>query len=245
VSRITGVHVRLLFRRHSLGASVVGVLLAACSGAPQPPKQPPGHAPTATTITTREPGGDASDPHGAALERLLAAPWGARNDKGDQLWAPTPDWGNWTRVRYFGFQHFTGFRYGDDHHMLAVVFVQDVPEGTPMKSETCMRRFESWGFPQTQGLDVKFGTFVPHFSKWRKEPLEIHAVDGHLNFAFTSADFSAAWAAYPAYPNACLIYAVAVPWREHRDLAQKLRDRFVNEGFPMMTPRTAERPVER
>jgi len=90
--------------------------------------------------------------------------------------------------------------------------------------------FETWGLPQTRAFDVQFGEFVPKLSKWHGETLEIRSVDGHVNFGFTSADFSAAWAAYPAYPNACLIYAIAVPWRDSGDLAKKLRDRWVNEG---------------
>jgi hypothetical protein len=28
--------------------------------------------------------------------------------------------------------------------------------------------------------------------------------------------------------------AVAVPWRDHKDLAQKLRDRWISEGFALM-----------
>src|SRR5690606_3693419 len=94
--------------------AVVLLLTAACgsSGVTQPPGAPP----SPHTVTVAEPGGDAHDPHKAALERQLKEPWGARNDKDDQLHAPTPDWQNWKRVRYWGVDHFTGFRYGDDHH---------------------------------------------------------------------------------------------------------------------------------
>ncbi|HEY4158032.1 MAG TPA: hypothetical protein VGM29_08040 [Polyangiaceae bacterium] len=203
----------------------------------------PARPPTPASVTVKEPGGDAVSPHRAALERLLSVGWGARNDKDDLVWAPTPDWENWRRVHYFGVEQFTGFRYGDDHHVMAIVFVQDVPEGTLVTSDSCIRRFEQWGLPQTRAFDVKFGPFEPRFAKWRGETLEMRRVDGHVNFGFTSADFSAAWAAYPAYPNACLIYAVAVPWRDSGDLAQKLRDRWLNEGFTQMQPRTTTRPV--
>ena len=192
-----------------------------------------------------EPGGDAHDPHEAALRRQLELAWGARNDKDDQVWAPTPDWERWKRVRYRGFEHFTGFRYGDDHHVIAVVFVQDVPEGTPVKSETCLRRFEQWGRPQIQFLDVKFGKFDVQHKSWRDQPLEVRSVDGEFATGFTKTRFSAAWTAYPAYPGACLVYAMAVPWRDHDELARKVRDRWVNEGFPQMILRTTERPVRK
>src|SRR5687768_11159743 len=67
-----------------------------------PPKTRP---PTPKSVTRSNPGGDAPDPHEAALRRLLEAPWGARNDKDDQVHAPTPDWENWKRVRYYSVEH--------------------------------------------------------------------------------------------------------------------------------------------
>jgi hypothetical protein len=225
-------------------AAVISTAIG-CGGASTPQRQPPGKPPTPVSVNVAEPGGDAHDPHQAALLRQLEAPWGARNDKDDLVWAPTPDWENWKRVRYRGFEHFTGFRYGDDHHVIAVVFVQDVPEGTPVKSDVCMRRFEQWGRPQIQMFDVKFGQFNVVHKSWHDQPLEIRAVDGEFASGFTKTKFSAAWTAYPAYPNACLVYAMAVPWRDHDQLAQKVRDRWVSEGFVHMWPRTPDRPVRK
>lgn len=223
------------------------VALAAigCGGASSTPRQPPGKPPTPVSVSVAEPGGDAHDPHEAALRRQLEAPWGARNDKDDQVHAPTPDWEHWKRVRYRGVDHFTGFRYGDDHHVIAVVFVQDVPEGTPVKSETCLRRFEQWGRPQIQIFDVKFGPFGVLHDKWRDQSIEVHTVDGEFASGFTKTKFSAAWTAYPAYPDACLIYAMAVPWRDQAELARKVRDRWATEGFRYMNPRTTEKPVRK
>ncbi len=186
-----------------------------------------------------------ADEHEAALRALLGAPWGARNDKDDQVHAPTPDWEHWRRVRFWGFEHFTGFKYGKDHHVIAAVFVQDVPAGTPVKSETCMRRFEAWGRPQIKSFDVKFGPFNVKWGRWRDQPLMVTYVDGQLNYGLSRVEFSGAWAAYPAYPNACLIYAVGVPWRGHGELAKKLRDRWVDEGFAFMDPLTPERPFRK
>src|SRR5262245_44883199 len=120
----------------------LALVVLGCSGTPPPQPRPPAVAqrpPTPASVTVKEPGGDAESPHRAALERLLAAPWGARNDKDDLVWAPAPDWENWRRVHYFGVESFTGFRYGDEHHTMAIVFVQDVPDGTPVTSETCIR----------------------------------------------------------------------------------------------------------
>lgn len=193
-------------------------------------------------MTRDHPGGDAPDQHEAALRRLLLEPWGARNDKDDQVHAPTPDWEHWKRVRYYNVEHFTGFRYGKDHHAIGIVFIQKMPPGTPVKSELCLREFEAWGRPQIKSIDVKFGPFSQKLSRWRDQTLVIQSVDGRVNWGFAAIEFSAAWAAYPAYPDACLIYAVALPWRGHADLARAVRDRWVTEGFVFMHPLTEQVP---
>jgi hypothetical protein len=203
---------------------------AAQSARPKPP--------TPESVTIKEPGGDAANPEEAALFRELDEAWGQRGDKDDQMLLPLPDAEHWKRVRYWGVEHFVGFRYGNEHRVLAIGFVQEVPAGTPVTTDTCMRRFEAWGRPQTKPFDVKFGPFVVHHQRWHDQRLEVHSVDGEFSAAFSTTSFSAAWAAYPAYSDGCLIYAVAVPWREHPELAKQVRDRFVNEGFVQVDPKT-------
>jgi hypothetical protein len=265
VRRITNVRSPSVFQRHanlgraprsvnrsaSSAFTLVPLVLIACGGGAQTATPPPGLPPAVSaapappapaSVTVDEPGGNAKDPHEAALQRLLTAPWGARNDKNDQIRVPIPDWENWKRVRYFGVEHFLGFRYGDDHHAMALAFVQDLPPGTPVKSDTCIRAFEAWGLPQTHAFDVKFSPFESHLAKWQNQSLESRSVDGRVNLGFTAAEFSGAWAAYPAYPGACLIFAIAIPWRDHKELAEKLRDRWVTEGFPLMNVVSAVRP---
>src|SRR6478736_193171 len=216
---------------------------AACAGRAQAPKPAPAAStPTPATVTVKEPGGDSSDPHAAALERLSTAPWGTRDDRDGQVNVPLPDSDTWKRVRYFGVEHFVGFRYGDDHHAMVIAFTRPLPAGTQMKSDTCMRNFEAWGLPQTHPFDVKFGPFETSLGKWQGKILESRAVDGRVNLGFTTSEFSGAWAAYPAYADGCLVVAVAVPWREHKDLAQKLRDRWVSEGFALAVVASDARP---
>jgi hypothetical protein len=201
--------------------------------------------PSPESVSSKEPGGDSDDKQEAALLRQLEEPWSARSDKDDQIMLPLADRPNWKRVRFWGVEHFVGFRYGDDHHVLSVGFVHELPPDTPVNSEMCMRRFEQWGRPQTKPYDVKFGPFEVHHQRWRDQRLEIHAVDGQAAAGFTTARFSAAWAAYPAYPNACFVYAVAVPWRDHPELARAVRDRWVKEGFVHLEPKTSDRPVRK
>lgn len=227
------------FSGRRLGAALALAAVACGTGAP---RQPPGKPPSDHSVSVADPGGDAHDPREAALLRQLSAPWGARNDKDDQIHGPTPDWQHWKRVRYWSVDHFTGWRYGDDHHLIGVVFIQDVEDGARETSDTCMRRFETWARPLTRGYELELGRVSEHRVEWRDEPLSVHYLDGRVYWAFSKLEFSAAWAAYPAYPDACMIYAMAVQWGDHGELARRVRDRWVKEGFQRMSPLTERRP---
>ncbi|MEZ4373315.1 MAG: hypothetical protein R3B07_21005 [Polyangiaceae bacterium] len=230
---------------HGVGVVVLALMLSACGGGGGA-RQPPGAPPKPASVSVAEPGGDAHNPHRAALERLLEAPWGSRNDKDDQIHAPTPDWENWKRVRFFGVKHFTGFRYGDDHHVMALLFVQPVPAGESTDSRSCMKRFEAWGWPKVEAFEVGLSPLRTKRREYRGKPMLVKSVDGYVDLGLERKFFSGAWAAYPdVYPDACLIYAVAIPWRDEEALAKKLRDRWVLEGFQRMHPLTKDMPVRK
>jgi hypothetical protein len=207
--------------------------------------RPPGAPPKPETVTVAEPGGDALDTHWAALTRALAEPWGRRDDKDHQLFLPLPDGGKWKRVRYWGVEHFVGFRYGDEHHVIALAFVQDVEAGAATDSKSCLKRFESWARTRAKTYEPKLESIGERESRWRDQPISIRFVDGYADVAFTRKHFSAAWAAYPAYPDACLVYAVAVPWRTQPELAKKVRDRFLLEAFEKVDALTPAKPVRK
>lgn len=217
---------------------------AGCSGGATAQTKPPGVPPAPASVTLQQPGGDAADPHAAALQRLLDQPWGQRGDKDQQLNVALPDPDNWKRVRYWGVENFLGFRYGKEHHALVVVFVHDSEEEHP-SSQDCLRHFESWGRPLTKPFDVVFQPFRASYQRFREQPVIALSVDGELSFAFARPRFSAAWAAYSLYPHTCLISAVGVPWRSSGELAEKVRDRFVAEGFPQLQPLTDVRPTRK
>lgn len=230
-------------QRRRIGMAI-GLTLAATACA-STPRQPPGQPPSAASVSAAEPGGDAHDPHAAALQRQLASTWGARRDKDDQLYVPLPDHEHWKRVRFWGIDHFVGFRYGKQAHVITAGFVQDVEPGEKLDSEHCLRRFDKWARPQLRAHDVKLGAVTTSEGSWRGHPLLIQSVDGHLDWGFSRRRFSVAWTAYPAYPTACLIYAVGVQWGEHSALAKDVRDRFVREAFQQINPTTAERPYRK
>jgi hypothetical protein len=230
--------------RVSLGLLVASSLIGfGCASAT--PKQPPGRPPAPETVSVAEPGGDAADAHEAALLRQLSSPWGRRTDKDDQLEVPLLDWEHWKRVRFHSVEHFVGFRYGNDHHVASIVLVQDGNPGEELDSRRCLKNFELWARQQLAPYDVQLGLASERELLWHGAPIFVRSVDGSFSFAFMKRAFSAAWAAYPAYPGACLVYAVAVPWDTRPKLAQRVRDRWAAEGFQQMTPLTRERPYRK
>lgn len=226
-------------------SSAVALLGTVACGSSATNSQPPGVPPAPQTVTVAEPGGDAHDPHWAALGRAVEEPWGERSDKDNQLLVPLPDTPKWKRVRYWGVEHFLGFRYGDDHHVVAIAFVQEVEPSGVVDSRRCLKQFESWARAQAKGYTPKLDAVGERTARWRDKPLAIRFVDGYSDFGFSRKSFSAAWAAYPAYPDACLVYAVAVPWRGQPELARRVRDRFLTEAFERVNPLTPTRPYRK
>lgn len=222
-----------------------GALALACGASAPPNTRPPGEPPTPASVTIAEPGGDADDPHWAALQRQLLEPWGQRNDKDNQLFVPLPDAGHWKRIRVWGVEHFVAFRYGKQAHAMTAGLVQEAEPGDEIDSLRCIRRFDKWARPQLRAYDVKLGPIVQHEVTWKGQTIMAETVDGHVDWGFSRRRFSAAWAAYPAYPTACLIYAVGVQWGEHEQLAKQVRDRFLQEAFGRVDPLTSERPYRR
>jgi hypothetical protein len=220
-------------------------LLFGCASAP---RQPPGLPPSPGSVTSDEPGGDAFDAHEAALRRELEARWGSRRDKDNQLVVPLVDRRNWKRVRYFLVDHFTGFRYGEDAHSLNVVLVQDIEPkkdapNEPPDAGLCLTRAEDWAKPQLDAYGIEVDSVSTTYVKWHKHEIPVRLADAHFDYLFEHYDASAAWASYPAYPGACLIFGLVVTWDGHPDLAKQVRERWVKEGVRRLRPRTKRRPV--
>jgi hypothetical protein len=228
------------------------VALTIAAGCAQPP-QPPPTTPAATSVKgpapapvadagAPAPGAGPADPHEEALLHQLHDRWGWAEDKDGQLRVPMPDQAKYDRVRYWAVDHFVGFKYGDDYDVMNVVFIQDAPKDAPFDSQTCLRRADKWGYPQLKSFEVKLEP--PRFSQnqWRGKHILVESVDGYVDFGLERHRFSAAYAAYPAYPDACLVFGVAVPWRKHEDLAKQVRDRWVKEAIPQIRPMTPTRP---
>jgi hypothetical protein len=205
------------------------------------PPRPPFLPPSPTSITLEEPGGNSSDPHAAALQRLIAEPWGWRNDKDDVLHVPLPDSQNWRRVKYIGVPSFVGYRYGDAHHAVIAVWVRAADEGNA-SPVTCLASFEDWGGPTARSFSVDIDPGNLSRVPWTDREAVIKPVDAKINTLFARKDYRAAYAGYVMWPGTCTIFGVAVPVRGATELAKAVRDRFIREGFARMQQRSGRAP---
>jgi hypothetical protein len=153
-----------------------------------------------------------------------------------------PDVHNWRRVRFRGVEHFVGFRYGKAHHALIGGFVVEMRDESKITSERCLRRFETWARPQARYYDVELEPIETRSITWQGQPLVVHQVEGSVQTLISRRQFSAAWTAYPAYPDACLVVGMAAEWRQHPDEARQVRESFVTFGFGETKIRTREKP---
>ncbi len=214
---------------------VAAAALLGCEGAL--PKQPPGVPPTPKSITRANPGGDAADPELAALERLVSEPWGVRKDRWQSLRVPVADWKNWRRVKLTGYPMRASFRYGDDHYAVGTVWY--TPSEGPDDPQSCLDKFMRFAKPIAKLYEVKMGPATSFAAtqvvSGDERPMVIQLVDGSIDSLLASDDYVGAIAAYQSWPGTCLIHAFAVVATEHREVATKIRDRWVAEGAPALT----------
>lgn len=215
------------------------VLATGCSSLP---RQPPGVPPAPETITREEPGGDAHDPHLAALARLNEKPWGFRIDRQEALRIPMPDWENWRRVKFFGMPTFAAFRYGDAHHAVIAAWLRKVEPGQVDDLEACLDRFERWGEPTARTFGVKMDRPVTTRARWAKGDVVIRSLDAKLDTLFSKKSYAAAYAAYRIWPGTCTVIGVAVASRDSEREARQVRDRYAREGFRRVVQIMAETP---
>ncbi len=198
--------------------------------------------PSPESVTLEEPGGDAPDAHAASLAKMIETPFGWVGDKDGQVRIMLPDSGQWKRVRYHGFEHLTGFRYGMNHHAISVVLVADTRQGRAPTSESCMRHAETLARPRARELAVETQAIIETKLEWRGKSLIMHSTDGQFPFGFRRVEFSAAWVAYPAYESSCLYQVFAAQYEGHPDLARKLRNRWMKEAATQVNIRTTTKP---
>lgn len=181
--------------------------------------------------------------HRSALERQLAAGWGWRGDRDSQVRVPLVDWRNWKRVRLGNIDHLAAFKYTKDHHLVTGVFTVKTPGERPT-SESCIHRFDERAAFELGRRGVTVGQVLERSIDWQKSRVRVRQTEGTARLFFTRYDFSAAWAAYPAYEDGCLVYATVVLWEDEPELARRVLERWITEGLGqtrMETPRVPSR----
>jgi len=214
-------------------AALLGLtaLLGAVGCASQP-TQPPGMPPSPKSVTRENPGGDAADPEAAALVRLAAEPWGFRRDRFNSLHVPLADWKNWQRVRLWNHPTRAAYRYGDDHY--AVIAIWYTPIEGDNDPDACLNKFLAEASPVAEAYGVRVGDVkIVHTEQevqGEERPMTLRIMDGAVESLFESNDYVGALAAYSSWPGTCLLEGFAVVSTNHRDLAVKVRDRWLAEG---------------
>jgi hypothetical protein len=173
---------------------------------------------------------------------LLEEPFGKLHDKDDQVRLELPDAQHWKRVRYRAFDHLVGFRYGEKYHAVTVVIANETRAGRAADSLACIRQMETIARPRVRALSVEFGPIEETAITWNGKRVIVHSVDGVFPWALKRIAFSAAWASYPAYDKACLIYGIGVKHDDKPELARLMRDRWIREAAPRVETRTETKP---
>ena len=221
-------------RNALLAALLLGA--AACSTQTQS-AQPAGAPPTPVTISQKNPGGDADDPEGAALTRLITEPWGFRRDFWNSLHIPLVDWKNWKRVKTLGYQTRATHRYGDSHYAVSTIWYTTI-EG-PNEPEACLAKFTDEAMPVAESFGVRVGDRerlrLQQTIGADVKPVVVEIMEGRLDGLFGHDDYVGAVAAYQSFPGTCLVQGFAVVSTNHRDLAIRVRDRWVTEGAKGLT----------
>jgi hypothetical protein len=218
-------------------AAVLGLTtLLGAVGCAQTPKvvKPPGIPPTPKTVTLENPGGDADDPELAALNRLIKEPWGWKRDRFDTLRVPLLDWRYWQRVKIFGHPTRGAYKYGDEHYAVGALWY------TPIEGDNdpdrCLAKFLEGATPEAAAYGIRVGESRVVHSEQRidgeRRPVTIKVMDGAVESIIDSNEYVGAVASYQSWPGTCLIFGFAVVSTHHRELALKVRERWVAEGAP-------------
>ena len=220
-----------------LSFAALALLFAGCGKPavppPEPPPPPPAPPPTPKSVTSDNPGGDASDPVKAALDRLLQEPFVAkRRDRWNTLAVPLADWKHWRRIKIWGHPTRASFQYGKDY--TAMVTLRYSPIDGPNDPEHCLADFIKFASPVAENYGIRLGQsqLVKTTQAFREErrPVLVRLQEGGVESIVASDDYMGFMAAYQSWPGTCLVQGFAVVATEHPDLAKKVRDRWVAEA---------------
>jgi hypothetical protein len=216
------------------GLVATAVLVGAVGCSQGPPAKAPGLPPTPKSVTTKNPGGDAADPEKAALERLVAEPWGMKYDRYRTIKVSLIDSRHWMRVKLWHHPTRAAFRFGDQHYGIVALWYQPMKDGKD-DPDTCLTKFLAENTPEAEALGARVSSahrvHTEQLVDGEPQPVAIELMEGSIDSMLASNDYVGALAAYQSWPGTCLIQGVAFSARHHRELALKARERWVNEGI--------------
>jgi hypothetical protein len=257
-------------------ASLVAVALsgAALGCSASTPPMPAGAPPTPKTVTVENPGGDAFDPELAALERLAEEPWVLRRDRENTLLIPLADARHWQRVRLWGYPTRVAFRFGDDHYGVLAIWYRPAAAGRG-DPESCLTDFLAEARPLAEGYGTRVvashlvhstqlgsplgrrgagigrradGGLAPKPQGVARSsgPMVVEVIDAEVDAVFTTKEYAGALASYPSWPGTCLLQGFVVVAGKHKELAERIRDRWVTEGATHLAwhPRLSDTPAQ-
>lgn len=201
-------------------------------GAPGAPAKPPSDK----SVTPANPGSDSADPEKAALEKLLNEPWGFRKDRWNTLRVPLADWKNWKRVRIWGHPTRATYKYGNDHRAIDTTLYTS--SDGPSDLASCLAKFTEYASTTAQAYGVRMSE--PQLIKMSQQveeetkPMLVELREGTIDSLLAVDDYVGALAVYPSFPGTCLVRGFAVVATNHRDLALKVRERWMREAAPGM-----------
>jgi hypothetical protein len=143
-------------------------------------------------------------------------------------------------VRFLGIPSLVGFRYGKDHHAVAGAFMMSV--GSEQEPGACGKAFETYAQPWVDSFEVAVVHDAPKAIPWRGMIVDIDSVVATTATLGVHDQYAGAYAAYPAWKEACLVFGVAVPARGDLERAKTVRDRFVRDVFPALQIVASEPP---
>jgi hypothetical protein len=210
------------------------------------PLRPVGLPPTPQTVTVKNPGGDAFDPELAALERLSREPWSNRRDRYNTLIVPLADARHWQSVWLWGYPTRAAFRFGDEHYGVVAVWYKPTTEKND--PESCLARFIADARPTAEAYGTRVvAARLVHAEQLRGSvvrPMVMQALDADVDGLFSTRSYAAALAAYTSWPGTCLIQGFMVVAGKHKELAARVRDRWMVEAASRLVwhPRLMDAP---
>jgi hypothetical protein len=222
---------------------VCWLALSACAGSSSLSNVPVAAAPPPKDDGRTAEGVGGGLTHSAALEELKIAPMAPVVDAQRSIRFPLPDGRRWARVKFFGVESLVGFRYGREHHAVVAGTIVHLPLDAPQGA--CTTSFEDWATPWIRAFDVEIVRDPPRAFPWNTRIVDVDLLFARAATLAMREAYAVAYAAYPAWPGACLVFGIAVPARDDEERARAVRDRFVQEVLPRLRILANEEPKAR